>query len=293
MSRIGQFDGGRRSRTVPPFSPSASERGILKQAMTSACPAWADQLTHERFAVGLPQPIPCDKLVDEILPVMAQRDFQRLRARVWGIIPHHFAQAEISVLSYGPFNTMIGGPFVPFHELGKRAVITAGRFQKVEIKPAAIADMWTDLPIYPDVEPGLNRMRQLGYLLVPVTQFSSDMVRKGLVDRHPFKWDAWFTSDMWGVYKPHRDIYLKSIAAMDLHPSEVLFVTQNQFDMFGAKGVGLRLAWINRANQPLEAYGAVPARRSSSPAAGPRSSRAAAGNARSNRTCRLDPHNPR
>lgn len=196
----------------------------------------------------------------------------------WGVIPDKltkfFAERGLSLdvkafwsfwlgrfLNYAMMNTLIGGAMVPFHELGRRAAITAGRFQKVEIKPAdaaAIADMWTDLPFYPDVVTGLNHMRQLGYLLVPVTQWSSDMVRKGLIDRHPFKWDAWFTSDMWGVFKPHRVIYLRSIEAMNLHPSEVIFVTTNQFDMFGAKGVGLRVAWVNRANQPLEAYGETP-----------------------------------
>lgn len=196
----------------------------------------------------------------------------------WNVIPDKltkfFAERGLSVdvkafwnlwlarfLGYAMMNTLIGGAMVPFHELGRRAVITAGRFQKVEIKPAdaaAIADMWTDLPFYPDVLPGLNHMRRLGYLLVPVTQWSSDMVRKGLIERHPFKWDAWFTSDMWGVFKPHRSIYHRSIDAMNLHPSEVIFVTTNQFDMFGAKGVGLRVAWVNRANQPLEAYGETP-----------------------------------
>lgn len=196
----------------------------------------------------------------------------------WNVIPDKlvkfFADRKISVdvkafwsfwlgrfLNYAMFNTLIGGPVVPFHELGKRAVITAGRFQKVEISPAdaaAITDMWTDLPMYPDVVPGLNHMRRLGYLLVPNTQWSSDMVRKGLLERHAFKWDAWFSGDMWGVYKPHRSVYLRSIETMNLHPSEVIFVTTNQFDMFGARGVGLRVAWVNRSSQPLEAYGETP-----------------------------------
>lgn len=196
----------------------------------------------------------------------------------WTVIPEKlkkfFAERGISAdvnafwgrwlptfLAYATYNTLIGGAIVPFHELGKRAVITAGRFLKAEIKPAdaaAITDMWTDLPVYPDVMPGLNQLRRLGYLLVPVTQWSSDMLRKGLIERHPFKWDAWFTSDMWGVYKPHPRIYLKSIEAMKLHPSEIIFVTMNQFDMFGAKGVGLRVAWVNRFSQPLEAYGDTP-----------------------------------
>lgn len=196
----------------------------------------------------------------------------------WSVIPDKlakfFADRKISVdvkafwnlwlarlLNYGMYNTMIGGPFVPFHELGRRAVITAGRFQKVELTPAdaaAVADMWTDLPMHPDVMPGLNHMRQLGYLLAPVTQWSSDMVRKGLLERHAFKWDAWFAGDMWSVYKPHRSVYFRSIEAMNLHPSEIIFVTTNQFDMFGARGVGLRVAWVNRFNQPLEAYGETP-----------------------------------
>jgi 2-haloacid dehalogenase len=45
---------------------------------------------------------------------------------------------------------------------------------------------------------------------------------------------------------------------MGLDRSEVIYVTSNQFDVFGAKGMGFRTAWIDRWNEPLEPYGYVP-----------------------------------
>jgi 2-haloacid dehalogenase len=99
-------------------------------------------------------------------------------------------------------------------------------------------------------------MRELGYKLVPHTQLSIGVLRKALLER--FKWDAYFTSETFGLYKPHRSIYLKAIEVMGLERSEVIYVTTNQFDVFGAKGTGFRTAWVDRWNEPPEPYGYTP-----------------------------------
>jgi 2-haloacid dehalogenase len=73
-----------------------------------------------------------------------------------------------------------------------------------------------------------------------------------------FKWDWYFTSEPFALYKPHRNIYLKAIDALGLERSEVIYVTSNQFDIFGSKGVGFRTAWVNRWSERLEPYGYTP-----------------------------------
>ncbi|MBI2584388.1 MAG: HAD hydrolase-like protein [Rhodospirillales bacterium] len=163
------------------------------------------------------------------------------------------------IFFYMMYNTMIGGGFVPLDELATRSTMVVAKSQKVDLDPAVAAGVLPllgELDVYPDVMPGLNKMRELGYKLVPHTQLSLNILKKALLGR--FKWDAHFTSETFGLYKPHRDIYLKAIDVMGLERSEVIYVTSNQFDVFGAKGVGFRTAWVNRWNETLEPYGYTP-----------------------------------
>lgn len=160
---------------------------------------------------------------------------------------------------YMMYNTMIGSGFIPLEDLARRATMALTKSLKIALKPAdaaGVLPLLGDLDVYPDVMPGLQKMRELGYQLVPHTQLSSEVLNKALLGR--FKWDRHFTSDTLGVYKPHRSIYLKAIEAMGLDRSEVIYVTSNQFDVFGAKGTGFRTAWVDRWKESLEPYGDTP-----------------------------------
>ncbi len=160
---------------------------------------------------------------------------------------------------YMMYNSMIGGGFIPLEELSRRSTLALTRSLKIDLKPAdagGVLALLGELDVYPDIMPGLQKMRELGYQLVPHTQLSSEVLKKALLDR--FKWDGYFTSETFAVYKPHRSIYLKAIDAMGLDRSEVIYVTSNQFDVFGAKGAGFRTAWVDRWNEPLEPYGYTP-----------------------------------
>lgn len=160
---------------------------------------------------------------------------------------------------YMMYNTMIDSGFIPLEELARRATMALAKSLKIELKPSdagGVLPLLGELDVYPDVMPGLQKMRELGYQLVPHTQLSSEVLKKALLDR--FKWDWYFTSETFAVYKPHRSIYLKAIDRMGLDRSEVIYVTSNQFDVFGAKGAGLRTAWVNRWKEPPEPYGYTP-----------------------------------
>ena len=53
------------------------------------------------------------------------------------------------------------------------------------------------------------------------------------------------------VYKPQAEVYLTGVRLLGLQPSEVMMVAAHPFDLEGARGAGLRTAFIDR---PLE-YG--------------------------------------
>lgn len=173
--------------------------------------------------------------------------------------PRQFWSTWLSkLLVFSMYNTMIAKGFEPFFELSKKAVRTTANILKVNLKGddvTVLAEFWNQLEPYADVIPGLEKFRKQGYLLAPLTNGNKTMVVEGLIDRVNFKWDHLFTADMWGVNKPHPHIYLKSLEAWGFRPEEVIHIGRVQFDIFGAKGVGMRMAWINRANEPLDEYG--------------------------------------
>lgn len=116
--------------------------------------------------------------------------------------------------------------------------------------------MLGELDVYPDITPGPQKLKELGFQLVPHTQLSHQILKQALLDR--FEWDRHFTSESFALYKPERAIYLKAVEAMGLERSQVIYVTSNQFDVFGSKGVGFRTAWVNRWEETLEPYGYMP-----------------------------------
>jgi 2-haloacid dehalogenase len=160
---------------------------------------------------------------------------------------------------YMMYNSMIGSGFVPLEELATRSTMALAKSMKIDLTRSdagGVLPLLGELDVYPDVMPGLQRMRELGYKLAPHTQLSIGILKKALLGR--FKWDAYFTSESFGLYKPHRSIYLKAIEKMGLDRSEIIYVTTNQFDVFGAKGVGFRTAWVNRWSETLEPFGYAP-----------------------------------
>jgi 2-haloacid dehalogenase len=61
-----------------------------------------------------------------------------------------------------------------------------------------------------------------------------------------------------GTYKPAPAVYRRVVERMALWPGEVLFVSANGWDAYGAKAYGLRVAWCNRSGQPAERLPAAP-----------------------------------
>ncbi len=55
-----------------------------------------------------------------------------------------------------------------------------------------------------------------------------------------------------GVRKPHREIFVRTLARMGLAPQEALFIGDSlDIDIAGAKGVGMDVAWVNRGGQAV------------------------------------------
>jgi 2-haloacid dehalogenase len=64
--------------------------------------------------------------------------------------------------------------------------------------------------------------------------------------------DAVMSVEEVGVYKPHAAVYRLACDRLGCWPAEILFVSANGWDAWGAKAAGLRVAWCNRPGLPRE-----------------------------------------
>lgn len=160
---------------------------------------------------------------------------------------------------YMMYNTMIDSGFIPLEELGRRVTLAVTGSMEIaldEDDADLVLPMLGELDLHPDVIPGLERMKALGYRLVPHTQLSQSILDRALLPR--FDWDWHFTSETFAAYKPERSLYLRAVESLGLDRSDIIYVTSNQFDIFGSKGVGFRAAWVDRWSEPFEPYGYTP-----------------------------------
>ena len=106
---------------------------------------------------------------------------------------------------------------------------------------------WHRLDAWPDVEPGMARLRRR-HLLAPCSNGNISLM-VDLARRNGIHWDAILGSEIAGDYKPKPRVYLAFCAAFDLAPGECMMVAAHSSDLKNAAACGLRTAHIARPNE--------------------------------------------
>ena len=116
----------------------------------------------------------------------------------------------------------------------------------------AMTATWRKLDAWPDSVAGLLAIKQRA-IIAPLSNGNfDDMV---MLARHAgLPWDVIVGSSLARTYKPHPDIYLQSVAAVNLEPAQVCMVAAHQGDLHHAAGHGMQTAFVTR---PLEFGGAT------------------------------------
>lgn len=111
---------------------------------------------------------------------------------------------------------------------------------------------WRQLDPWPDSVAGLLALKQRA-IIAPLSNGNFDDMAQ--LARHAgLPWDVIVGSSLARAYKPHPDIYLRSVAALNLEPAQVCMVAAHQADLHYAAGHGLQTAFVTR---PLEFGGAT------------------------------------
>ncbi|MGI4743215.1 MAG: haloacid dehalogenase type II [Janthinobacterium lividum] len=119
-------------------------------------------------------------------------------------------------------------------------------------KKHELAQLFNKLPAYPDVAPGLARLRDAGFRLFTLTNSSPADTQKQLEAagiRDYF--EQGYSVEPTRLYKPHPAPYLYVAEQAGLQPDQCLLAAAHGWDVAGALAAGLQAAFIARPSQPL------------------------------------------
>ncbi len=106
---------------------------------------------------------------------------------------------------------------------------------------------WHRLDAWPDVSPGLARLRK-NFLLAPVSNGNIALMAD-LARRNHLHWDAILGAEVAGDYKPKPRVYLASAEAFNLEPRECMMVAAHSRDLAAAGQCGLQTAHVARPDE--------------------------------------------
>jgi 2-haloacid dehalogenase len=106
---------------------------------------------------------------------------------------------------------------------------------------------WHRLDAWPDVPPGLDRLRKR-FWLAPCSNGNISLM-VDLARRNGFVWDAILGSEIARDYKPKPGVYLAAADAFSLEPGQVMMVAAHSNDLQAAAAVGLRTAHVAKVDE--------------------------------------------
>lgn len=106
---------------------------------------------------------------------------------------------------------------------------------------------WHRLDAWPDVAPGLARLRTR-FLVAPCSNGNVSLMAD-LARRNGLHWDAILGAEIARDYKPQPVVYLASAAAFDCAPHEAMMVAAHSSDLAAAAACGLRTAHVARPDE--------------------------------------------
>lgn len=147
--------------------------------------------------------------------------------------------------------TSTGQPFADFATLARHAFWSVDATAPAGLTDDAFAPVGATmaaLAAYPEVPAALDRLRGAGWTTMALTNSAQAMVETqvanaGLTDR----FDHVVSVEQVEVYKPAAAPYRHAAGVVGADPSEMWMVACHDWDLAGARAVGMRTAFVERA----------------------------------------------
>ncbi len=146
--------------------------------------------------------------------------------------------------------------YADFWQLTQDALRYAAEKTKVEVSAQqrdALLNAYLELKAWPDALPALTRLKQSGYRLAILSNFTPRMLdacirSSGLEGL----FDPVLSTDQAQTYKPDPAAYQLGVDALKLPKESILFAAFAGWDAAGAKAFGYPTFWVNRLDQPAD-----------------------------------------
>ena len=154
------------------------------------------------------------------------------------------------------------GDYEPMPELAAKAVQGAARAAGLRLERSRadwVVEGMRKLPLFPDVRPGLDRLRELRIPLAILSNGTADGVR-ALVDHNDLQgvFDHELVADSVKRFKPAREVYELATSAFGAPAERVMLVSGHEWDVAGASRAGLQTAWVARGERFAPTLGEFP-----------------------------------
>lgn len=188
-------------------------------------------------------------LIKAITPYLESKNYKAQPARrlVTWWRRTHFENSMIDAL--------LGREHIPYREIGRQAVdytlTRAGVDHTMDEVRSLVAEI-ERLEPFPDVIEALTELKAAGFELVILSNGDPDMLEAGVkFSGTDHLWKRVVSVEEAGAFKPHHNTYATGAKAVNLDPSEVLFVANHAFDCVGAKAAGMHTAFVDRRRRPF------------------------------------------
>ncbi len=179
----------------------------------------------------------------------------RIRKRVEDYVPDEDALRIAETwrqkqLEY-TFRLTAMGEYEDFQQVTRKALdyvlMAVGRDLDGEQKDALI-EQYNDLERFPDVQPGLERLKDAGHHMVIFSNGSPSMLEP-LMEAAGLRayFDEYISVDEVHAFKPSPKTYRRVAERLGRPLNEIRLVSSNPFDDIGAEAAGMRAAWVDRS----------------------------------------------
>lgn len=118
---------------------------------------------------------------------------------------------------------------------------------------------YNDLERFPDVVPGLERLKEAGHAMIVFSNGTPRML-EALMDAAELRpyFQRFVSVDEVGIYKPSPKVYQHAAQRLGRSIGEVRLISSNPFDDIGAEAAGMRAAWVDRSGGLFDTLGPPP-----------------------------------
>jgi 2-haloacid dehalogenase len=146
------------------------------------------------------------------------------------------------------------GRYEDFWSLTKAALHSAARELHIELaenQRDGLLQSYLSAPVFPEVSPALDSLKE--FRLAILSNGSPDMLAAavgaaGLTS----VFSEVISVDRAQVYKPSPRAYALGLEILDLRAEDILFVSSNWWDVWGARTFGFNVCWCNRSDAPVD-----------------------------------------